>query len=283
MGDVGDALADYARVVDAAGFLYFEHMAVGMGRADVIAALEGSGLEPHDDAVDWYAFHNGPKPLAGDRYVELFDGVGPCTLEEALAHREIRLDGYLEHLGLDADEIDDVRRDGIEMPYATTWLPLSIGQETCVIDTGADHPPLLSLWDGESEARIRSTRLANWIAELTEAAAAGGLVWRDRVNAAGIDRAMFEFGSLTMLARFVPGLGALPERLRDYRSPRVVLRHPPVGSIPGNEGLELRQAEVVAEHLRKVVGLDLPIEYREGSAEAGRVVTVHIMAGYPDR
>lgn len=283
MGDVGDALAEYARVVDDAGFDYFGRMEPGRDRDALGAALDAAGLEPHEDAVDWYSFHDGVRPLTGSRYVELFDDVHPCSLDDGLNHRNIRLAGYLAHLGLDDEEIDEIRSAGVEMPFEATWLPISTGQQTCVIDTGAtdDHPPLLALWDDEHEPRIKAESLAAWIDDLTGVASRGGLVWRERVKAAGVDRAMFDYGSLTMLDRFVP-TKYLIERLQKYRSPGIILRHPPVGSIAGNDNLERRQAEVVAAHLRDVLEIDLPIDYRDGPAEAGRVITIRILAVYPD-
>lgn len=62
----------------------------------------------------------------------------------------------------------------------------------------------------------------------------------------------------------------------------MVLRHRPVGSVDRNRGLERRQAIEVARHLHRVVGIELPIEYRTGLSLVGTRVSIDVMAGLPD-
>ncbi len=283
MGQVGDALASYAQTVAAAGFDYFGRMRPGRSRSEVERRLTDAGVPLHDDAIDWYSFHDGLQPSHGDPYVELYDFVGICTLDEALAHREVRLAGYLAHLGFDDDEIREIREAGLEMPYEPGWLPIAVGQQTCVIaaETHTADARLLALWDDEQEPRVKAPDLASWIAELTVVAGEDGLSTHETADAVGIQRALFEFGSLTLINRILYVLDNLPSRLEEYQSPKVVLLHRPVGSLPGNKALERRQAEAAADYLRDALGIELPIEFRAGMARVGNRVSVDILAGLP--
>ena len=285
MGEVGEALARYASVVDEAGFDYFGQMNRGRDRRAVISALLKSGLRPHEDVIDWYCFHDGVRPQSDDPSVELYGFAGVCALEDALTHRAVRLSGYLTSLGLSDDDVAELDRGGLVMPYESEWMPITVGQETCVVDTSAiGHPPrLLALWDDEQQPREKASSLSEWVRQLTDVALEGGLSWRSPVDSVTIARIAFDHGSLDYTELGYSGSATLVRDLTvDYRSPKVVVQHCPVGSVTDNESLERRQAEEVALYLRETLNIELPIEFRAAEVPAGHKVLVEIRAGLPE-
>lgn len=256
MADVQDALRGYEQAVTAAGFDLFTALRPGRPREEIIDRLRAAGIEPIEDVVDWFSFSDGLRPIApgGPELQGIFDGTSLVSLDDALAERERRLDpGFLaEQFG--EEQLRELSDANLIVAFETTWLPISRGKETCVIETSPDAERvgrLIALWADELEPRVKAADLATWITSLAAAVPNGGIHLAVAADAAPAGSIVVELGSLELTRPRAQRLGRLRDNpfLQDCVGIR--LMHAPRGSVAANGSLEEQQVDLVEDHLRQ--------------------------------
>lgn len=258
MPELQVALEKYQQAITAQGFDLFGTIRRGRERADVIAQLVEAGVDPVDDVVDWFTFSDGrPSIRAGEQHLfGIFDDLTIVSLDEALAERARRLDpSYQMSQGFDDQQFRELSEADLLVPFLPSWMPISYGKQTCVIETDRRAPrfrQLIALWNDELNPRIKAASAAGWVEQLTLAVPTGSVGFATAPTAGKVASAIFALGSVELTKPRASRLRLLLDNtfLLDCVGIRVVHAHR--GSLPDNAGLEIRQAEFVEQFLREI-------------------------------
>lgn len=258
MPELHDALAAYERAITGQGFELFDSVRRGRPVAEITERLIEADIDPVDDVVDWFAFTDGRRsaPDNGPHLFGLFSDVDIVSLDDALAERERRLDpDFLIASGFDAEQVRELSQADLLVPFSPSWMPISHGKQTCVIETDrnvARFRQLTALWNDELEPRIMAASAAEWIERLTRAVPSGSIRATPAPTAGGVATAFFAPGTTEMTKARVRRLQSLVDNPFLARCVGIRLVHAAPGSLRGNSDLELRQTEIVEQMLREI-------------------------------
>jgi hypothetical protein len=184
MTDVPARLEALIGELDTLGSPIRRYLRPGRPESDVRSALEGLGLTPPDELIDWFGWHDGIDYAAVERGegaavpIEVFFSVAPASLDEAARVCRERRAGIRELFGADppGPDADPFWRDA--------WFPVLGGVDSlfaAACDGAPDGapPPVWRVFShpGPFETGVVADSLAELVNRMVAEVRAGSVWW----------------------------------------------------------------------------------------------------------